>query len=129
MALNIPDGLKFTKEHEWVKVLEDDLVLVGITSFAQEALGDIVYVEVPAVGDELESGAEFGVVESVKAVSDLYAPLTGEVVEVNEKLDDEPDLVNSSPYEQGWILKLRMSDATQLSDLLDQDGYREVLES
>ena len=127
--MEIPAELKFTKDHEWVRLDDDDIVTVGITHFAQEALGDIVYVEVPAVGLELESGGEFGVVESVKAVSDVYAPVAGVVAEVNLALEDNPELVNESPYDEGWILKMSVKDPAVLEDLLDAEGYRELLDS
>lgn len=125
--MNIPTELKYTKEHEWVRLEDDDVVTVGITEFAQEALGDIVYVEVPAIGDEIEAGAEFGVVESVKAVSDIYAPLAGEVVDVNLVLEDTPELINESPYDEGWLLKIKLANIADFEALLDAEGYREIL--
>lgn len=127
--MEIPSDLKFTKDHEWVRIEGDGVVAVGITHFAQDALGDIVYVEVPDVGDPVETGGEFGVVESVKAVSDIYAPVAGEVVEVNLALEDAPELVNESPYEDGWILKIKVSDDGELDSLLDAEDYRELLDS
>ncbi len=127
--MEIPSDLKFTKDHEWVRIEGGGVVAVGITHFAQDALGDIVYVEVPDVGDPVETGGEFGVVESVKAVSDVYAPVAGEVVEVNLALEDAPELVNESPYEDGWILKIKMSDEGELDNLMDAEDYRELLDS
>lgn len=125
--MEFPEELKYTEEHEWVLV-EDDLVTVGITDFAQDSLGDIVFVELPEVGMKVEAGKAFGVVESVKAVSDIYSPITGEVVEVNEELPDTPEILNTSPYEDGWMVKIRLSDPAELDDLLDADAYRELTE-
>lgn len=125
--MEFPEELKYTEEHEWVLV-EDDLVTVGITDFAQDSLGDIVFVELPEIGMKVEAGKAFGVVESVKAVSDIYSPITGEVVEVNEELPDTPEILNTSPYEDGWMVKIRLSDPAELDDLLDADAYRELTE-
>jgi len=125
--MEFPEELKYTEEHEWVLV-EDDMVTVGITDFAQDALGDVVFVELPEVGTELEAGKAFGVVESVKAVSDIYAPVSGEVVEVNEDLPDTPEMVNTSPYEDAWMIKVRVADLSQLDDLMDADAYQAFLE-
>ena len=126
--MNIPDELRYTKEHEWAR-LEDGLCVVGITDYAQGELGDIVYVELPEPGAQVETMGEFGVVESVKTASDLYAPLAGEVVAVNEALADSPELVNDSPYEEGWMLKLRPTNLDEdWPTLLDAAGYRETLE-
>lgn len=125
--MDFPDDLKYTEDHEWVLV-EDELVTVGITDFAQDSLGDIVFVELPEVGTMLVAGKPFGVVESVKAVSDVYAPISGEVVEVNEELPDSPETLNTSPYEDGWMIKVKPSDSSQLDDLLDADDYAEFVE-
>ncbi|MDY6847727.1 MAG: glycine cleavage system protein GcvH [Geoalkalibacter sp.] len=125
--MDFPEELKYTEEHEWVLV-EDDVVSVGITDFAQDSLGDIVFVELPEVGARVEAGKAFGVVESVKAVSDIYSPVTGEVVEVNEELPDEPEVLNTSPYEDGWMVKIRYSEPEELDELLDADAYRELTE-
>ena len=125
--MEYPEELKYTEEHEWV-LIEDDIVTVGITDFAQDALGDVVFVELPDEGTELEAGKSFGVVESVKAVSDIYAPVSGEVVEVNEELPDTPELVNTSPYEDGWMVKIKLADTTELEDLLDADAYKAFVE-
>ncbi len=125
--MNIPDELRYTKEHEWAR-LEDGLCVVGITDYAQGELGDIVYVELPEPGAQVEAMGEFGVVESVKTASDLYAPLAGEVVAVNEALADSPELVNDSPYEEGWMLKLRPTNLDEdWPTLLDAAGYAAVL--
>jgi glycine cleavage system H protein len=120
-----PDDLRYSREHEWVRV-EDGTATIGITTFAADELGDIVYLDLPSVGSRFEHGATFGVVESVKAVSDLYAPLSGEVVEVNEALRDSPELVNSQAFGSGWIVKLRMDDPSQVNDLLDASQYAEL---
>ena len=125
--MDIPSGLKFTKEHEWVRDEGDGVVTVGISFYAQDALGDIVYVEVPEVGRELEAGEEFGVVESVKAVSDVYSPVTGEVVEVNDALEDNPELVNEKPYGTGWMMRVRMTDPSELGALMEVDEYEAFL--
>lgn len=125
--MNFPEELKYTDEHEWVLV-EDDVVTVGITDFAQDQLGDVVFVELPEVGDSVEAGSTFGVVESVKAVSDVYSPVTGEIVEINESLPDEPEVVNTSPYEDGWMIKVKLSDASSIDDLMDVAAYQEFVE-
>jgi len=124
--MEFPEELKYTEEHEWVLV-EDEIVTVGITDFAQDALGDVVFVELPEVGTLVELGKPFGVVESVKAVSDVYAPVSGEVVEVNEELPDAPEVINTSPYEDGWMIKIRFSEPGQLGDLLDAEAYQEFV--
>ena len=125
--MDFPDDLKYTEEHEWV-LIEDDVATIGITDFAQDQLGDVVFVELPDVGDELESGKALGVVESVKAVSDVYSPLSGEVVEINEELPDEPELLNTSPYEDGWMIKLKISDPSELDSLMDASDYQDFVE-
>ena len=117
-----PDDLRYSKEHEWVRV-EDDTATIGITSFAADELGDVVFIELPEVGSSLAQFGTFGVVESVKAVSDLYAPVSGEVVEVNEALRDQPELLNSDAFGEGWIAKLRLTDAGELDGLMDADAY------
>ena len=118
----VPSELKYSKEHEWVKV-DGDVVTIGITDFAQSELGDIVFVELPEEGDELTSGDSFGSVESVKTVSELYAPLSGKVVEVNDELEDSPEYVNESSYDKAWMVKVELTDKSQLDDLLDADAY------
>ncbi|WP_299312973.1 glycine cleavage system protein GcvH [uncultured Halomonas sp.] len=126
---SIPANLRYADSHEWVLDNGDGTVTVGITDHAQEALGDIVFVELPEVGRALTLKEEFGVVESVKAASDLYAPVAGEVVEVNEALEDAPETVNESPYADGWIMKVRLKESSQLDDLLDADGYGAVAQA
>ena len=125
--MNFPEELKYTEDHEWVLV-ENDIITVGITDFAQDQLGDVVFVELPEVGDTLEAGKTLGVVESVKAVSDVYSPANGEVVEVNEALPDEPEALNNSPYADGWMIKLKLSDSTDLDSLMDVSAYQEFVE-
>ncbi len=125
----IPANLRYTESHEWVQDNGDGTVTLGITDHAQEALGDVVFVELPEVGRELDAGEEFGVIESVKAASDLYAPLAGEVVEVNESLEDAPETVNESPYEDGWIAKLKLADTGVLDTLLDAEAYTKLAEA
>lgn len=124
--LNFPDNLKYTETSEWVKV-EGDSARVGITDFAQHELTDIVYVEPPTVGSSVTKGEEFGVVESVKAAADFYAPVSGEVVEVNEELNDSPNLMNKEPYGTGWMVIIKMSDPSELEALLSKDAYIEHL--
>ncbi len=122
----VPDDLRFTKEHEWVRV-EGDEATVGITQYAADQLGDIVFVELPAVGRVLEQYATFGVVESVKAVSDLFAPVAGEVVAINDELTGNPELVNGEPFGEGWMVKVRLADAAQVEGLLDAAGYERLV--
>lgn len=123
--LQYPENLRYTSDHEWIDDRGDGVVRVGITSYAQDALGDVVYVSLPAVGDEVAAGDACGEVESTKSVSDLYAPLNGEVTAVNEALDGTPELINTDPYGEGWMLELRISDEAALGDLLDVSAYRE----
>ncbi|MCE2451863.1 MAG: glycine cleavage system protein GcvH [Nitrospinae bacterium] len=125
--MELPSGLKYSREHEWVRV-EGNFAVIGITDFAQSELGDVVYVELPEVGTEVEANNTFGVVESVKAVSDLFAPVSGVVVEANMTLEDQPELVNSEPYEDGWMIRVEMKDDSELSDLLEADSYRAYTE-
>jgi glycine cleavage system H protein len=122
----VPSDLRFTKDHEWVR-LEGDIATVGITTYAAEQLGDVVFVELPEVGRTVAEHAAFGVVESVKAVSDLYAPLAGEVTEANGALAGEPELVNSDPFGAGWMIRLRLSDASEVSGLLDPAAYEALI--
>ena len=121
----VPGDLRYTKDHEWILV-EGDEAVVGITQYAADQLGDIVFVELPASGRTLEQAATFGVVESVKAVSDLYAPITGEVIAVNDALANAPELVNGEPYEGGWMIRVRVADASQLDGLLDAAAYEQL---
>ncbi|MGG8496355.1 glycine cleavage system protein GcvH [Tenacibaculum sp. TC6] len=125
--MNIPSELKYTKDHEWVKV-EGDIATVGITDFAQKELGDIVYVDVDTVDETVEVEEVFGSVEAVKTVSDLFMPLSGEVIEFNEELEDEPELVNSDPYGKGWMIKVKISDESQLEDLLSAEAYQDLIQ-
>ena len=120
--MSVPTDRRYTKDHEWVRVDGDDAI-VGITAYAAEQLGDIVFVELPDAGRQVDQFAAFGVVESVKAVSDLFAPVGGEIVEGNAALGASPELVNSSPYDDGWMVRVRIADATQLDELLDPDAY------
>ncbi len=124
----VPADLRYTKDHEWVRVA-GDTATVGITAFAAEQLGDIVFVELPDVGRKLDQFAAFGVVESVKAVSDLFAPLGGEVIETNGALAGKPELVNEDPYDAGWMIKLRLADASQVDDLLDAAAYDKIVKA
>lgn len=124
--MNIPSELKYTKDHEWIKI-EGDIATVGITDFAQGELGDIVYVEVDTLDEELEKEAVFGTVEAVKTVSDLFSPLSGEIIEFNEALEDEPEMVNSDPYGKGWMVKIRFSNPEEVSDLLSDADYKELI--
>lgn len=126
--MNIPSELKYTKDHEWVKI-EGDTAIIGITDFAQSELGDIVYVDVDTLDETVEIEAVFGSVEAVKTVSDLFMPLTGEIIEFNETLEDEPELVNTNPYEAGWMIKVKISDTTQLEGLLSADDYKKLIEA
>ena len=124
--MNIPSELKYTKDHEWLKLLGNDEALVGITDFAQQSLGDITYVEIPSDGDTFEAGASFGVVESVKAASDLYMPVDAEIVEGNQALEDAPEVVNKSPFDEGWIAKIKLTDPSQLKTLMDAASYAKI---
>ncbi len=124
----VPTGFRYTDEHEYVRPTDEaDIFTVGITDYAQGELGDIVFLELPEVGDRFEKGDVFGTIEAVKAVSDLYTPLAGEVVAVNAALDDDPALVNSDPYDAGWIVELRLDDPAALEDLLDADDYEALI--
>ncbi|MGM9966019.1 MULTISPECIES: glycine cleavage system protein GcvH [unclassified Rummeliibacillus] len=125
--MSIPTDLRYTEEHEWVKA-EDGKVRIGITEFAQSELGDIVFVELPQVGDDLVADEPFGSVESVKTVSELYAPISGKVVEINEELEDSPEFVNESPYEKAWMVVIEPSDVSQIEELLTPEKYQELIE-
>jgi len=126
--LNIPAELKYTNDHEWIKI-DGNVAMVGITDYAQGELGDIVFVELPAIGIDTERAAPFGTIEAVKAVSDLLAPVSGKIVDVNSALEDDPTHINSDPYENGWIVKIEMSDSSQLDSLLSADAYNKLLEN
>lgn len=124
--MNIPTELKYTKDHEWITI-DGDIATVGITDFAQGELGDIVYVEVETLDETLDREEVFGTVEAVKTVSDLFLPLTGEIIEFNEALEDEPEKVNSDPYGEGWMIKIKFSDASEVEDLLSADDYKALI--
>ncbi|PQJ21941.1 glycine cleavage system protein GcvH [Tenacibaculum sp. SG-28] len=125
--MNIPSELKYTKDHEWVSI-EGEIATIGITDFAQGELGDIVYVDVDTLDDTLDIEEVFGSVEAVKTVSDLFMPIAGEVIELNEALEDEPELVNSDPYGKGWMIKVKISDTAQMESLLSADAYKELIQ-
>jgi len=126
LKMNIPAELKYTKDHEWVKI-EGDIATVGITEFAQSELGDIVYVEIETVGEIIAQEEIFGSIEAVKTVSDLFMPISGEILEFNEELDGNPELVNSDPYGAGWMVKVKISDASEVANLLDSVAYQELV--
>ena len=125
---NVPGDLKFLPSHEWARVESDGTITIGISDHAQDLLGDIVFVELPEVGQALDAEADAAIVESVKAASDLYSPLSGEVIEINSLLEDQPEIINSSPYEDGWFFKLTPSDMSELDNLLSPEDYSEVCE-
>jgi len=124
--MNIPEELKYTKDHEWIKI-EDDIITIGITDFAQKELGDIVYVDVDTLDETIEKDEVFGSVEAVKTVSDLFMPVTAEIIEFNEGLEDEPEKINSDPYGDGWMIKAKIEDKSQLENLLDAKAYQELI--
>jgi len=124
--LNLPEDITYSEDHEWVKVT-GNIVTIGINDYAQDQLGEVVFVELPEVGESFGKGDEFGTVESVKAVSEIYLPLSGEIVEINEALEDAPELVNNSPYEEGWIIKVKADDLSELDNLMDKAAYLEML--
>lgn len=128
--MKIPTDLKYTKEHEWVRMESDDVAVIGITDFAQSELGEIVYVEIDTIGEHVDKDEVFGTIEAVKTTSELYMPVSGEVIAFNEKIDenegDDPGLVNSHPYEDGWIIKVKVSDAGELADLMTADAYESL---
>jgi glycine cleavage system H protein len=125
-VMEIPQGLRYSKEHEWVAT-EDSVATIGVTDFAQDQLGEIVYIELPSVGDKVSKDDPFGVIESVKAVSDIFAPVSGTVTEVNQELAESPEIINEDPYGDGWLIKIRISDGAELDDLMDNDEYQEVI--
>ena len=124
--MNVPENLKYTKDHEWAKI-EGDMATVGITDYAQGELGDVVFVELPEVGSKVTKGETFGTIEAVKAVADLFAPLSGEVVEINPTLESAPETVNQDPYGEGWMIKIKMENADEVNDLLDAEKYKELI--
>ena len=125
--MNHPKELKYTREHEWVRDNGDGTATVGITDFAQSELGDIVFVEIDKLGETVEKNSTFGTVEAVKTVSELFMPLTGEVQKWNEALEDEPELINNDPYEKGWVITIKMADASQLDELLNAEDYEQII--
>ena len=124
--MNIPDKLKYTNDNEWVKI-EGEIATVGITDFAQSELGDIVYVEINTIGDIVQKDSVFGTVEAVKTVSDLFMPITGEILEVNSALEESPEIINNEPYESGWIIKIKIEDIDQINQLLDSNAYKNII--
>ena len=124
--MNFPDNVKYTTDHEWIRV-EGQFGWIGITDYAQSELGDIVYIEIPAVGTKVEKGKSFGTIEAVKAVSDLFVPVTGEVVELNAEMKDHPEVVNKDPYGKGWMVKIKIADPAQLDTLLDVQAYKTLV--
>ena len=126
--MNIPTELKYTKDHEWVKI-DGEIATIGITDFAQQELGDIVYIEIETIGETLDAEEVFGTVEAVKTVSDLFMPLSGEVLEFNAALEDTPESVNDDPYKSGWMIKVKIEDPSQISDLLDFDAYKQLIKA
>ncbi|GAA4615666.1 glycine cleavage system protein GcvH [Saccharopolyspora hordei] len=124
-----PDEIKYTEEHEWVQRTGEDTVRVGITEYAQQQLGDVVFVQLPEVGQQVSKGESLGEVESTKSVSDIYAPVTGEVTARNEGLEDQPELVNSEPLDGGWMVEIKLADPEQLTGLLDAEAYQKLIES
>ncbi len=124
--MEFPKDLKYTKDHEWIRV-DGAVGVMGVTDYAQSELGDVVFVELPSVGKKLEQGKQFGTIEAVKTVSDLYAPISGEIVEVNETLKDSPEVVNKDPYVGGWMVKVKISDKAELNNLLDSTRYQEMV--
>lgn len=125
--MNVPTNLKYTKDHEWIKI-DGDTATIGITDFAQGELGDIVYVEVETIGETLDKDEVFGTVEAVKTVSDLYLPLTGEILEFNEDLEDEPEMVNEEPYDKGWMIKMKIANQDEVKELMDAETYKSHIE-
>ncbi len=125
--MNVPADLRYSSDHEWIRV-DGDKVVIGITEFAQDSLGDVVFVELPTAGDAVTAGDSFSEVESTKSVSDIYAPVSGTIAEVNGALEDQPELLNSDPYGEGWICSIEMADVSQLDSLMDADGYRTLTE-
>lgn len=127
--MNIPEELKYTKDHEWIRETGDGKAVIGITDFAQKELGDIVYIEIETEGEDLAKEDVFGTIEAVKTVSDMFMPISGHVIKKNEKLDDTPEMVNSDPYGNGWMVEISISNPDELSDLLSAEQYRELLEN
>ena len=126
---SVPENIKYTKDHEWVKKIDENSFLIGITDHAQDSLGDVTFVELPEVGSTFDAHEVFGVVESVKAASEVYAPVSGEVVEINGALEDDPELVNRAPTGEGWFMKIKVSDASQLDGMMDEAAYSDFVAS
>ncbi|MBI2429714.1 MAG: glycine cleavage system protein GcvH [Ignavibacteriales bacterium] len=124
--MTFPEHLKYTKDHEWIRI-DGGIGVIGITDYAQGELGDVVFVELPAVGKKVEFGQSFGTVEAVKAVSDLYSPVTGEVTDINKEIQDSPELVNKEPYERGWMIKVKLANAGEVKNLLDVEAYKKLI--
>ncbi len=124
--MHIPEDLKYTKDHEWARI-DDDIATIGITDFAQSELGDIVYIDLPEIGIAAEQSKAFGTIEAVKAVSDLFSPLTGEVVDINNKISDTPEIVNKDPYGEGWLIKIKFSKTSELNNLLNKSQYEKLI--
>lgn len=127
--MNIPENVKYTKDHEWIKIENGNNAVVGITDYAQGELGDIVFVEIETQGEKLKKGEVFGTIEAVKTVSDLFMPASGEVIAINESLNDSPELINSDPFGKGWLIKVQLSDISELNSLLDAAQYQELINS
>jgi len=125
--MNVPEGLKYSSDHEWIR-LDGDTITVGITDYAQDSLGDVVFVDVPSTGTTVEAGASFSEIESTKSVSDIYAPVSGEIVAVNDLLTDSPEMVNTDPYGEGWLCRIRFSSASEVDALLDSAAYQALIE-
>jgi len=126
--MNVPNNLKYTKDHEWIKV-DGEEAFIGITEFAQKELGDIVFIEVETEGESLDAGEAFGTIEAVKTVSDLFMPVNGEILEFNAELEGNPEIVNKDPYGEGWIIRIKVADAADLDGLLDAEGYKQLIEA
>ncbi len=126
--MNIPVNLKYTKDHEWIRI-ENNEAYAGITDYAQGELGDIVFIEIETLGEHLEQGEVFGTVEAVKTVSDLFMPVSGNVIQINDKLEEKPDLINKDPYGEGWLIKLEVDDVSQVKSLMDAEAYKKMIEA
>ncbi len=124
--MNFPENLKYTKDHEWI-LIKGNIGTIGITEYAQGELGDVVFIELPAIGKKVEAGQSFGTVEAVKAVSDLYSPISGEVTELNKEIQDTPELVNKEPYERGWMIKVKLEKPEEVNSLLDAEAYKKLI--
>lgn len=128
MSNEIPDDLKYTETHEWLKIIDDNIVRVGITDHAQEELTDIVFVELPEPDSDIKKGDELCVVESVKSVSEIYSPVSGKITKINDEIEDEPEIINENPYDKGWLVEIEITDKSEIYDLLDAKSYKEAVE-